>query len=208
MKIHSTVQPNRKMHSSTSKNTKLKLPPQLLSIIQGEEKSLCEQGFLPGVSGAEEVQNVDERSESLMEKQAHGTESLPSESFKEGQDHGTESLLLRSEGTKVTMRSMDLMNIMLARSAACEEMETLNLEDEPGISSTNSLSTHSHAGSKRKKTSANEPSAAASCKPPPHTHQHQQQHSVTQIVLASQSRFTKELCSYTRAVCMRLGYDS
>ena len=30
--------------------------------------------------------------------------------------------------------------------------------------------------------------------------------SVTQIVAASQNRFTKELSSYTRAVCMRLGY--
>lgn len=29
---------------------------------------------------------------------------------------------------------------------------------------------------------------------------------VTSIVAASQNRFSKELCSYTRVVCMRLGY--
>jgi hypothetical protein len=32
------------------------------------------------------------------------------------------------------------------------------------------------------------------------------QHSVNELVAASQARFVKELSSYTRAVCMRLGY--
>ena len=36
----------------------------------------------------------------------------------------------------------------------------------------------------------------------------QARHSTTSIVAAAQNRFTKELCSYTRVVCMRLGYAS
>jgi hypothetical protein len=37
--------------------------------------------------------------------------------------------------------------------------------------------------------------------------QSKKRHSLAHIVHASQNRFTRELCSYTRAICMRLGFS-
>jgi len=164
-----------------SKKAKLKLPPQLLSIILGEEKGLCDQGFLPG----EDTNDAEGTGQSLEEEAGAGIEGVSAE----------------AGSVDPSATTTDLMNLMLARSAAaCEVTEHADerSENQRGPVEVSSANQSSRVSGNKRKQCLEAPKNTSTSAP--------QQNSVTKIVLASQSRFTKELCSYTRAVCMRLGY--
>lgn len=169
------------------RNVKLKLPPQLVSIIQCEEQTLLENGFLLPSAGGSPHAHASQNNAPMDACPAKRTASdagltMPSHMGRDATPEGHTSAAVTEPPT--------LMNVMLERSAVAvvasssEEGKSMDAREE----ATGTADTPPPPGGA---------GAAAAAR-----------HSVTQIVLASQHRFTKELCSYTRAVCMRLGHAS
>ena len=128
--------------AATGKSSKIKLPSQLLSIIQGEEKGLCAEGFLS--SGI--VDDDDDDSAQPPPTQPAAPVAAP-----------------------------DLMNLMLLHSAAREAEDTVM----PPAHAAEDLPENSWFPPPPGNGDGTQACPA------------QQKHSVTQIVLASQHRFTK-----------------
>lgn len=177
-------QPPAPLPAHNKRNVKLKLPPQLVSIIQGEEQPLIDSGFLSsqGLLGCKRP------------AREAGLLADPFSSESENQQPGA-----------VATEPPALMNVMLASSAVAAAADSSGhgpeLDELAGL-----LADTGSAASARADECAAERNIFVPQGEGAHPAADSARHSVTQIVLASQRRFTKELCSYTRAVCMRLGY--
>ena len=151
--------------AATGKSSKIKLPSQLLSIIQGEEKGLCAEGFLS--SGiVDDDDDADSAQRRPVHKQQNGVAN---------HDNDADSAQPPPTQPAAPVAAPDLMNLMLLHSAAREAEDTVM----PPAHAAEDLPENSWFPPPPGNGDGTQACPA------------QQKHSVTQIVLASQHRFTK-----------------
>lgn len=136
----------------------LKLPPQLVALVNSRRDSLVEAGFL-----LEDDSGALDQEDLIHQNDASDPMDIQAADAADG--GGTDSNLL-----------------------------------PPSSSPTSGF--HSVGSNEQKKTIQRSSSSEKK-----QANNGNNKHSVTRIVAACQNRFTRELSSYTRAACMRLGYD-